>query len=79
MMREIIDTAASEGYETEEVSYAKNEVMDLFEWRDDLFDFNFDPDTDEMITIVRDSIHTADVIVELLIEMGWRPTRENHS
>ena len=76
-MREIIDTDATEGYETSEVSDAKNEVMDLFEWRADLFDYTFDPDADEMIVNVRDSIRTADVIVELLIGMGWRPTKES--
>ena len=74
-MREIIDTEAPEGYEVEEVSRAKNEVMDLFEWRGDLFDFEYAEGCTR--AIVKDSIETAEVIVEMLLKMGWRPTKES--
>lgn len=75
-MREIIDTEAPEGYEVEEVSRAKNEVMDLFEWRGDLFDFEYDSVLGDTRAVVKDSIETADAIVELLLKIGWRPTKE---
>ena len=77
-MREIIDTEAPVGNRTLEVSCAKVEVADLFYHRNDMFDFRFVPDFDggETEIIVKDPIDTAEVIVEMLIGMGWRPTRE---
>ena len=77
-MREIIDTEASVGNDTMEVAYANAKIVDLFELRNDLFNFRFIPDFDwgETEIIVKDPIDTAEVIVEMLIEMGWRPTRE---
>ena len=77
-MREIIDTEAPVGNHTLEVSCAKVEVADLFYRRTDLFNFRFIPDFDggETEIIVQDPIDTAEVIVEMLLGMGWRPTRD---
>ena len=77
-MREIIDIEAPVGNHTLEVSCAKVEVADLFYHRNDIFAFRFVPDFDggETEIIVQDPIDTAEVIVEMLIGMGWRPTRE---
>ena len=77
-MREIIDTNAPGGWDTLEVACAKVEVADLFYHRNDLFNFRFIPDFDggETEIIVKDPIDTAEVIVEKLIGMGWRPTKE---
>lgn len=52
---------APDGYETSEVSDAKTEVTDYF-YRQSLDD-----------TV--DAGAVAEDIVELLIKMGWRPTR----
>lgn len=75
-MREIIDTEAPVGNHTLEVSCAKVEVADLFYRRTDLFDFEYVSVLGDTRAIVKDPIDTAEVIVEMLIGMGWRPTRE---
>jgi hypothetical protein len=65
--RKIVDISAAEGFEVEEVSNAKDLVMDLFFTEDWGIPISDDGPV-EPITI-------ADTIVETLIDAGWRPTR----
>lgn len=66
----IVDTSAPAGYEVPEVSAAKDEVTDRVR---DLLEYH-DVDIETAYTTPRDPIHEADVIVEKLLELGWRPT-----
>lgn len=60
------------GYEPEEVSDAKDEVMDLvYEAITSAFFATDYEGVDDF-----DSIGLAETIVERLIELGWRPTKE---
>lgn len=70
MSKEIISIDAPVGLETEDVSTAKDEAADLIrEWAGETFvtpeDF--------------DAIHIADTLMSRLIELGWRPTKEEPS
>ncbi|MHA7617419.1 hypothetical protein ACX12M_02760 [Cellulosimicrobium cellulans] len=66
----IVDTAAPAGYEVPEVSAAKDEVAAAVR---DLLEYHLD-DVETVYATPRDPIHEADVIVEKLLTLGWRPT-----
>ncbi|MDQ8040530.1 hypothetical protein RDI86_01530 [Cellulosimicrobium sp. XJ-DQ-B-000] len=66
----IVDTSAPAGYEVPEVSAAKDEIADRVR---DLLGYH-DVDIETAYTTPRDPIHEADVIVEKLLALGWRPT-----
>lgn len=66
----VVDTAAPAGYEVREVSAAKDEVADRIR---DLLAYHLD-DAETVYATPRDPIHEADVIVEKLLTLGWRPT-----
>ncbi len=66
----IVDTAAPAGYEVTEVSAAKDEVAEAVR---DLLEYHLD-DVGAVYATPRDPIHEADVIVEKLLALGWRPT-----
>jgi hypothetical protein len=67
----LVDTSAPAGYEVLGVSAAKDEVAEAVR---DLLEYHLD-DVETVYTTPRDPIHEADVIVEKLLKLGWRPTR----
>lgn len=72
-MREIISITAPEGLDTEEVTYAKELVLNELMWpkNDTMVE-----EGDEESSIIHDQIGFADLVVTRLIESGWRPTHE---
>lgn len=66
----IVDTIAPAGYEVPEVSTAKDEIAAAVR---DLLEYHLD-DVETVYATPRDPIHEADVIVEKLLTLGWRPT-----
>lgn len=82
MSRSIIDGTDSRqaGWDTEETSDAKEEVYDLLDdiagAHTDLFHWSSPARDDEDTVLITDLIGTADLIVETLVDLGWRPTRE---
>ncbi len=72
-MRDIISIDAPEGLDTEEVTDAKELVLNELSWpkNDTMID-----EGDEESSIIHDQIGFADLVVTRLIESGWRPTHE---
>jgi len=65
-----LDVSAPPGYETGEVSAAKDEVADEVR---DLLEYHLD-DIETVYETNRDPIGEAERIVSRLLELGWRPT-----